>query len=210
MSDSDFLGDAEGATTAELPSALRILRAANAVYNDNPVLPLPPSDVADRAHVSRALIYAHYPDQYELASRLIALHVKELSPNLFRALSDERTFSERAETVGHVLFNHFLANGLLLANAPQDDFLRHRLPPEWRRLLSVGLKRLASQARHDFGFSRRQALAAILILAVIPEQASRLVRNGQISEETGRANVTRGIRLSVATFQPDQPDPPLA
>ncbi|MEM5516213.1 TetR/AcrR family transcriptional regulator [Henriciella sp. AS95] len=183
------------------PSDTRILLAANEVYKDNPVLPLPLSSIAERANVSRALIYSHYPDQYALVSALIASHVSMVWPASLEILRGDISFHDTAEKLAGLHFEHFIKHGLLLANAPQDDFLVDHLPWEFSAKLRFGLVRLASKARRQYGFSTREAISAVLLLGVIPEQAARLVRNRQISPDGGRRGLKRAIRVSTRTFK---------
>ena len=181
-------------------SDTRILNAAIEVYNANPVLPLPLSPVAETAGVSRALIYSHFNDQYHLLGAMIEAQVAKVRAPVLEALGRSTNVAETAQAMGQVLFEQFVQNGLLLANATQDDFLQNHLPVTFKNFLANGLRRMSRIAVREYGFTNRQAIAAILLLAVIPEQAARLVRNGQISEAAGRRGVKRAIRISVDTF----------
>ncbi len=201
MVDQDCLTVADKAAADALPSATRILRAANDAYNENAVLPLRLGTVAEQANVSRALIYSHFHDQYELVHSLLLSHLSLIDPAISAAMSSETDFSALAHALAGTLFDHYIAHGLILANATQDDFLNHKLPAQLASRLSSGLKNLAQHARKAYGFERREAIAAIILLAVIPEQSARLVRMGRISEDVGRAGVARGIRLAVHTFR---------
>ena len=182
-------------------SDARILQAATDVYNENPVLPLPLSAVADRAGVSRALIYSHFPDQYHLLGALIEQQVQRIRAPVQEILGRPVEFAETAHALAERLYDHFVSEGLLIANATQDDFLSGHLPASFHAFLSYGLRQLARQASAEFGLARRPAIAAMLLLAVIPEQAARLVRTGQLSEPAGRRGVRRAIRISVETFR---------
>lgn len=196
----DQLNVAVGTDTSTSSSDTRILNAAVGVYNANPVLPLPLSPVAEAAGVSRALIYSHFTDQYHLLGAMIEAQVAKVREPVLDTLGLSATVAETAQAMGHVLFDHFIQNGLLLANVTQDDFLQNHLPVTFQNFLANGLRRMSRIAVREYGFTNRQAIAAMLLLAVIPEQAARLVRNGQISEAAGRRGVKRAIRISVDTF----------
>ena len=200
MADSDFPVLADNRDSAAATTAARILKAANEVYNKHPVLPLPLASVAERADVSRTLIYARYGDQYALLNTLIESHLTHILPDIMALLDREMTFRDSMLALAERLFDHFVDHGLLLSNAMRDDFLQDHLSPILQRAMRIGLKRLATQALSEFAFNRREAVAAILMLAVIPEQAARLVRVGQISRKVGLWSVQRGINVSVDTF----------
>lgn len=200
----DALAKASFAGTVEVSdSSMRILVAANDVYNENPVLPLPLSLVAERAGVSRALIYARFPDQFDLIHALLLTHLDLIGPPIEKALAEAASFETAVDAVGSLLFEHFVEHGLLLANATQDDFLRNRLPPAMEAALQRSIRKLAWKGCRQFGFTHRQSIAALVMIAVIPEQAARLVRRKAIDLETGRSSLTRSLKLAVQTFRSD-------
>ena len=49
----------------------RIVAAADAIFLEAGVLPLALGDVADRAEVSRSLIYARFPTQHDLMNAVL-------------------------------------------------------------------------------------------------------------------------------------------
>lgn len=200
VADSDFLTMTDNRDSAASSTAGRILKAANEVYNKHPVLPLPLATVAERADVSRTLIYARYGDQYALVNSLIESHLAHIQTDLMALLDRKAPFREIILALAERLFDHFVDHGLLLTNAMRDDFLQDHLSPLLQSAMRIGLKRLATQAHAEFAFNRREALAAVLMLAVIPEQAARLVRVGQVSRDVGLWSVERGINVSVDTF----------
>lgn len=186
---------------SELGSEERIIVAAHAVYNETGALPLPLSLVAERAEVSRSLIYSHFPDQLTLLNRLIDHHVATIAPELFRALDREKQFSKASFAVSELLFLHFVRHGRLIFQAPQDEFMRQAPNPALAHLLRVTLVRLTRMASRQLDFKARDALFIILIMSAIPEEAARLVSTSQTSFETAEATLRRALKLTLRTLK---------
>lgn len=185
----------------ELGSDERIIEAANSVYNEVGSFPLPLSIVAERAGVSRSLIYSHFPDQFTLTNRLIDQHVAIIAPEISRILSREKRFRQACFALSDLLFLHFVRHGRLLFRATQDEFMRQAPNPALARLLRQTLMRLTRLAARQFELKPNDALFIILIMSAIPEEAARLVSTGQASFETGKATLERTLKLTLHTLE---------
>lgn len=186
---------------ADLSSEERILEAANSVYNETGAFPVPLSLVAERAEVSRSLIYSHFPDQLTLLNRLIDQHVALLAPDVTRTLIREKRFSQACFALSELLFHHFVNHGRLIFQAPQDEFMRQAPNKELAQLLRKTLVRLTRLAAIQFDLKTRDALFIMLIISAIPEEAARLVSTRQISLETGKETLRRTLKLTLRTLK---------
>lgn len=181
-------------------SAYKILMAANEVYRINPVLPLPLGDIANRANFSRSLIYSHFPEQTNLIHGLLTHHIRLLSQAFEQAVNTDGSFEDTAIAVGELLLSHYLEHGLILALAPQDDFISRQLPDDYIRFSRTNMRQLGKKIITEFEFTPRQTLAIILLLSVIPEQTARLVQTKQISREIGFSSLRSALKISTKTF----------
>lgn len=184
-------------------SSYKILMAANDIYRDNPVLPIPLGDIAKRAGFSRSLIYTHFPEQTALIHGLITHHITSLSEKFNQAVNAPDPFIDVAITLGEQLFQHYIQHGLLLALVPQDVFIRPNFPDDYVRLSKKNIHTLARKLTAEFSYSPRHAIALLILLSVIPEQTARLVYAKQLSLEAGRRAVRSAITISVQTFPID-------
>ncbi|MFN4183545.1 MAG: TetR/AcrR family transcriptional regulator [Hyphomonas sp.] len=190
-----------GRPMGDLGSEERIIVAAHAIYNETGAFPLPLSQVAERAEVSRSLIYSHFPDQLTLLNRLIDHHVATIAPELIQALNREKQFSKASFAVSELLFTHFVKYGRLIFQAPQDEYMRQVPDLELARLMRLILVRLTRMASRQLDFRPKDGLFIILIMSAIPEEAARLVSTGQASFETAEATLRRALKLTLRTLK---------
>lgn len=190
-----------GGAWHELASDERIIGAANSVYNEVGSFPLPLSLVAERAEVSRSLIYAHFPDQLTLMNRLVEQHAALISTEIDLKLQQSSRFSEACYAISGLLFHHFVTHGRLLFRAAQDEFMRRAPSPALARLLRRSLVALTRLAVRDLGLKPNDALFIILIMSAIPEESARLVSTNQVSPETALATLNRTLKLTLHTLE---------
>lgn len=202
MSDShNILSSSADPTSPALTSEERILIAANIEYNQTGSLPLSLGTIAERAHLSRSLIYAHFPDQYALINALLEAHISALQPHVVLLLQENDNFQNASTALADLLLTHYLDAGLLPADAPQDDFCRGHLSPKARKFYRQIILSLTHKAMAEFGLAKRQARATVLMLSALPEQGARLASTEQASAEITRTTQKRIIRLTVETLR---------
>ncbi|KCZ54770.1 hypothetical protein HY29_13305 [Hyphomonas beringensis] len=202
MSDSQtILSPSVDPTSSALTSEERILAAANSEYNQTGSLPLSLGAIAERAQLSRSLIYAHFPDQYALINALLEGHISLLQDEAAHTLLQGNSLEDTGTALADLLLEHYLTAGLLLAEAPQDDFCRGHLSLKVRKFYRNCIMTLAQKAVAEFGLVQRQARATVLMLSALPEQAARLSTTQQVPSETTRATQKRIIRLTVDTLR---------
>lgn len=185
----------------ELASEERIIEAANSVYNEVGAFPLPLSVVAERAEVSRSLIYAHFPDQFTLMNRLIEQHADMVGPVIQAQLQQAGTFSDACYAISDLLFDHFVTHGRLLFRAAQDEFMRQAPSPALARLLRQSLVQLTRMAVRDLDLKPKDALFIILIMSAIPEESARLASTNQVDRETAQATLHRTLKFTLHTLE---------
>lgn len=184
----------------EIASEDRIIDAADQVFHERGIMPLPLNEVASRAGVSRSLIYVHFPTQHELINAVIRKHLQIMQADTLLHVPEGQSYSQTLDKVCEHLFRHFVEHGTILFQAWQDDFIREQMDPSFITLSRRGARRFGQMTMKELELTPRTALATVEMLAVIPEELSRLVITGQISFETGLNMLHRATRISVSAL----------
>lgn len=189
-------------TAAQTPAAGRLSRSAReqqiadgaaAMVVEFGCLPLSLELLAQRMAVSKALIYAYFPTQLALAEAILRRRLVEME----RAV-DAAFAADSAEAVAlacaDAYFRHVAANGPLLHILLGDPHVAADLAPDVRNLYGRIMRRLATGLRDRFNIPARDAIAAVHILAALPEEAGGLVFSGTLDPKVGRALALDMIR----------------
>lgn len=184
----------------ELTSEERIVEAANAVYNNTGSFPVPLSEVADLAEVSRSLIYSHFADQHALFNRVTDLHIAAIEPKALSILSRAKRFDKTALQLSELLLDHFVQHGRLLFESTQDEFIKENPNPRLSRLLRTLLVQLTRLASRQYNLKRSDAIFIVLMMSSIPDETARLIRSGHTKMETGKSILHRVHNLTLETL----------
>lgn len=190
---------------ARLPPEIRraqILDAAEALVQAHGGLPLPLDELGRAAQVSKALIYAYFPDQHDLANALLSRRFAALTDGGLAEAASGPDLSAAAQACADLYFSDIAAAGPVVHIVLRDPFMAGRLDPETMRLRDRVSRRLARTARRALRLSAQEAVAALSLMTAIPEEAGRMVRAGDLSLERGRELTARLIASSLRALSP--------
>lgn len=174
----------------------RILDAANAVFLEEGMMPLSLSDVAERAGVSRSLIYSHFPTQIELMNGVLKNHIPILDAvsDAAECSNDHRTSLIQAALV---YYDGLLSHGPTLSRAPNDSFLSGHVDNQFRFAAMTCLHRLARSAQNLFRLSPGEAVSSIIMLKALPDEAAANAWRGDVDREVCRSSLRDIISQAV-------------
>jgi AcrR family transcriptional regulator len=158
-------------------------------------LPLPIEGLARSAEVSKALIYVHFPTQYDLANAIL---VREIDA-LFAAGLDEASRGDTLEKVAvdcaTIYFEHVRRWGPLLHIILSDLFMARRHDRQTLNRRDAVMRRLVRLVRRQIRLPVDEIIAGLNIILAIPEEAGALAFLGEIDATLAR-NMCRTLTLS--------------
>ncbi|MEH6676414.1 TetR/AcrR family transcriptional regulator [Phenylobacterium sp.] len=181
----------------------QILDAAEVQLIAHGGLPLPLEDLARAAQVSKALIYAYFPNQHDLANALLARRFAAL---LAAGLEDGAALADlfdAAQACAGLYFEEVAQAGPVAHIVLRDPFMAGRIDPALAAIRDRIARRLARQARSSLLLASKEAVAGLSLMTTIPEEAGRLVHAGDLSLERGRELTARLIGSSLRALTPD-------
>jgi AcrR family transcriptional regulator len=178
----------------EAPSGARLSRAAReqqmiegaaALVVEQGCLPLPLEALGQRVGVSKALVYAYFPTQQDLANRILIAHLMQMAEAVDHAFEGGPP-RETALRCAEAYFEHAARHGPLLHLLLSDPMVTGAVAPEARTLYGAVMRRLAVGLRDHFGVPSRDCVPALHILAALAEDAGEQVFTGRLDPELGR------------------------
>lgn len=180
-----------------------ILDAAEVLLVAHGGLPLPLEDLARAAQVSKALIYAYFPNQHDLANALLSRRFAALlAAGLEDGAAEDHLFSA-AQACAALYFDEVAQAGPVAHIVLRDPYMAGRIDPALAAVRDRIARRLARKARLTLRLSAKEAVAALSLMTTIPEEAGRLVHTGDLTPERGRELTTRLIGSSLGALTPD-------
>jgi len=180
----------------------QILDAAEVLLTAHGGLPLPLEDLARAAQVSKALIYAYFPNQHDLANALLARRFEALAAAGLEASAATDLF-DAAQACAALYFEEVAQAGPVAHIVLRDPFMAGRIDPALAAIRDRIARRLARQARLTLRLSPKEAVAALSLMTTIPEEAGRLVHAGDLTKARGRELTARLIGSSLRALTPD-------
>jgi AcrR family transcriptional regulator len=180
-----------------------ILDAAEVLLVAHGGFPLPLEALARAAQVSKALIYAYFPNQHDLANALLARRFDALLAAGLEAAAARTNLFDAAQACGALYFEEVAQAGPVAHIVLRDPFMAGRIDPELAAVRDRLARRLARLARLTLRLSPKEAVAALSLMTTIPEEAGRLVHAGDLTPERGRELTTRLIGSSLRALTPD-------
>ncbi len=150
------------------------------------------------AHVSKALVYTYFPEQYDIYNAVLARQVRALDEAGLEAAMREKKLRDALTRCVAVYFEHIARWGPLLHILWSDMYMASHTEAallDWR---AQRMRRLARLARTDLSLSAAEASAAIELIMTIPEEAGRLTFHGDVEQDTARELCTE-LTLSALT-----------
>ena len=181
----------------------QILDAAEALLQAQGGLPLPLDELARAAGVSKALVYAYFPDQYALANAMLSRRLGELVADGIAQAVDQDDFVAAAKACADLYFAHVARTGPVLHILLRDPFMAGRLDADALRLRDRLSLRLARAARRALRLNAKAAVTALSLMTTIPEEAGRLTFAGDLTPERGRELNARLIAAALQSLRPE-------
>ena len=180
----------------------QIIDAAAQVTLEQGHLPLPIERLAEHASVSKALVYAYFPTQYDLANAVLERRFSALADAGIEAASLTTPLREAALATARIYFEDVAAHGPLIHVILRDHFMLGRLDPGLAAMRDRIVRNLARAARRSLRLTARETVAAINMIITIPEQAGRLAYTGEMKPVRARDLCAQLIESSVAALTP--------
>lgn len=183
----------------------QIIEAARWLLVEQGGLPLAPERLAGEIGASKALVYSHFPDQHRLFNAVLDEEFALLAQAGLDAASAAATLTEAAQASAELYFRHVSAHGPAIHIILRDRYMARRARSASARLRDRIARRLARLARRELGLSAREAVAAFSIALAIPEEAGRLVWQGDLTPAAGEELCRRLTLAAVQGLQPERP-----
>jgi AcrR family transcriptional regulator len=149
-------------------------------------LPLSIEALAQAASSSKALIYTYFATQYDLFNRLMEREIGALATSGVETAAQVRELEPAAVLCGMLYFEYVAQRGPLLHILMTDLYMAEHIDPEATHIGRVILRRLVRLARSTLKLSEKQILAAIEMIAAIPEEAGSLAYHKELDSATAR------------------------
>ena len=153
------------------------------------------------AGVSKALIYAYFPTQYDLFNAVLADAFAALAASGLEAASRAPTLEAAATVCAELYFEQVATAGPVVHAILRDAFMRERIEAENRLFRDRIMRRLARLVRRELELPAKEAVAALNLVVTIPEQAGRLVWSGELDRERARTLMIELVAASLAAFR---------
>ncbi|HYM36716.1 MAG TPA: TetR/AcrR family transcriptional regulator [Steroidobacteraceae bacterium] len=159
---------------------MQILDSAAKMIVKQGYLPLPIEQLAQSMGISKALIYAYFPDQYALFNHLLERELSGLLTGGLDITSDVQDIEQSTVLSAMLYFEHVARLGPLLNILLSDRYMSGHFELRLLRTRNLILQRLGKQAAKKLRLREHDALAAIQMMTAIPEELGRLVFVGQL------------------------------
>ena len=159
--------------------------AANLIVRQG-YLPLSIEALARAADASKALVYTYFPTQYDLFNRLLQREIAALAGAGIETAVRLGDLEPAAILCGMLYFEYVTQRGPLLHILITDLYLTEHVDPEATRVGRAMLRRLVRLARKTLKLSEKEILAAIEMVAAIPEEAGSLAFHQELDAPTAR------------------------
>lgn len=149
-------------------------------------LPLPIERLAKDAGASKALIYTYFPTQYDLFNTLLEREFDSLAMGGLDTAAKVEDLEQALVLCGMLYFEHVVQYGPLLHILLTDLYM---IGHTSTRVTSVGesmAQNLVRSMREELSLSKKEAFAAIEMLAAIPEEAGSLAFHGDMEAVNAR------------------------
>ncbi len=164
----------------------QILQAAARMVVEQGYLPLPIEQLARAAGTSKALVYTYFPTQYALFNALLDRELQSLALAGFDTASRIGDLDQAALLCAMMYYEHVARSGQLLRILMTDRYMDGHIEPHLQEAVDSATQRLLELAAHALPLSEPEIAASIEMIAAIPEEAGRLVFDGELDPTTAR------------------------
>ena len=193
---------AEGSRRPAEARRRQIVEVAAGLVLEQGYLPLPPERLAKAVGVSKALIYGYFPDQHELFNAVLAREFAALETAGLDEASQGQALEDAALRCAELYFRHVCDHGPVVHVVLRDHYMARRLDPAIAAIRDRVVRRLARRVRCELKLPPDEAVAAITLVTTIPEDAGRLVWQGDLSLESGLELCRRLTSAALAGLRP--------
>jgi AcrR family transcriptional regulator len=164
----------------------QILQAAARMVVEQGYLPLPIEQLARAAGASKALVYTYFPTQYALFNALLDREFQSLALAGFDTASRIEDLDQAALLCAMMYYEHVAQSGQLLHILMTDLYMKGHIEPRLQGALESLMQRLLTLAARALPLTEPEIVASIEMIAAIPEEAGRLVFDGELDPTTAR------------------------
>lgn len=151
-------------------------------------------EVANELGISRALVYAYFPDRFRLLDAVLERHIAWLDAAGLARAARHGPLVERAVACALILLDHAVTRGQTVDLVLREADVARQLDGSVQRYLQSVLRQLGRCAMIELRMGANEALALIELLSVIPLESARRVASAGVALETARSVTERLIR----------------
>lgn len=159
--------------------------------------------VGEAAGVSRALVYAYFPDQYRLLDALLARHVRALSEAGLERAAASGGALERLCACARLYLRHLLEYRLALEVVMREPDVARQLDGAVSAFRARIYRHLVRAVREELAMTAHEALIFVQLLAVIPAETARLALDGKLQPDEADELVERMVATSFNALLPN-------
>ena len=197
------------------PRRAHLMDAAARQIVEQGFLPLPIEGLARAAQVSKALIYVHFPTQYDLANAILTRELDALFAAGLDDASRGDTLQDVALDCATLYFEHVRRWGPLLHIVLSDLYMARRHDRTAISRRDAVMRRLARLARRHIRLPANEIIAGLNIIMAIPEEAGALAFHGEVDPAVARdmcrtltLSALKGLASCAPNAKPERARPP--
>jgi AcrR family transcriptional regulator len=164
----------------------QILDAAARLIVKQGFLPLSIEALAQDAEASKALIYTYFANQHELFNALLKREIAGIATAGIDTASQVNDLEQAAVLCGMLYFEHVANCGPLFQILMTDLYMSDHIADDTTRDGKAILQRLVRLARKNLKLTDKEIVAAIEMIATIPEEAGSLAFHKELDLTTAR------------------------
>lgn len=171
-----------------LPAEARraqLVEAAQGLILEQGYLPLAPERLARAAGVSKASVYGYFPEPHALVNAVLARQFDDLAGAGLPAAVQAGDLREAALAAADLYFRHVAERGPVAHVILRDVTMARRVRPDLAAFRDRIAGRLIRLARRELDLPVAEAVGAFNLMVTIPEEAGRLVWQGDLPFEAG-------------------------
>lgn len=163
-----------------------LLACANRLFLAQGYFPIPFEELARQANVSKALVYAYFKTQADLADAMLAAAMARFDRAAFDSACASNDAAAIITTAAQLYFGIVETDGPILHLLLNDRYLDDKLDVEITEYIAA-CRRHAVRAMGTYpGLRPREASAAIELFLAIVEDAGRAVYRGEMASDRAR------------------------
>ena len=164
----------------------QILDSAARLIVQQGYLPISLERLAKAANISKALIYAYFPEQHDIFNGLLLRELATLRMAGLETASRVGDFEQCVLLSSMLYFEHVCKAGPLLHILTTDRYMSGRINAVARRSAESMLGNFLRGPGRQLALSKQEIYAAIEMIAVIPQDSGSLVFHHELDASVAR------------------------